>query len=322
MKNQRLERLWVGFLDSRRWREFRGSPVGQRLVAAPTFDRLDARRRRRLARAASDRHPGLFDDVDTVCLFIGHVKSGGTLLGAMIDAHPDAVIADEVDVLDHLAAGFEREELLHVLAKNSRREALKGRVTARRLGGYSLAIPGQWQGRFRTVRVIGESRGGPTTRRLGARSERIEQLRAFAAPARLRFIHVIRNPLDPIAAMVIRGGRSVEEACADYSLQARHLESVRKELPAIEYESVAYETLVAEPDSTLTSVLRYLGLDRQPGHSLACADLIDASRPGERTKVDWTPAQLAEVRRIAASHSFLEQYVDRIQVDDRPVETR
>jgi hypothetical protein len=310
-----LERAWVGILDSPQWRRLSAGPMGRRLMGGAAFRSLDRRRRRLLARVAARRQPDLASGAETVCLFIGHVKSGGSLIGAMIDAHPDALIADEVDALDHLAAGFTRQELLAVMAKGSRREAMKGRVTARRLQPYSLAIEDQWQGRHRQALVIGESRAGPTTRKLGADPDRLEELVGFAAPARLRFIHVIRNPLDPIGAMVMRGGRSVEGAIADYAAQAERVALIVSMLKRDEVMAVHYETLLDRPAETVVSVFRFLGLEAEPGLVAACVGLIDPSRKPERQLVDWTPSQLDEVRSLAGRHPFLERYAAEIDLE-------
>lgn len=313
------ERGWVSLLNSSRMRALRGSAPVQRLLGSKMADRLDLYRRRWLARRAARRDPALLDHLGTICLFVGHVKSGGSLLGAMIDAHTDAVLADEVDVLDHLDQGFSRDQLLRILVRNARREALKGRVTARRLGGYSLAIPDLWQGRHRVVRVIGESRAGPTTRRLGDDSDHLERLRRFAHPAELRFIHVVRNPLDPIGAMVRRGGRSVEEACRDYAAQVARLERIRSWLEDGEILTVHYEELVESPESTLSRVIGFLGLDTTVAYLSACSDLVDPGRPGERRYVDWSPADLERVRGMVDSCAFLGRYREGIELEARSV---
>ena len=140
MTGGRLEQGWVNLRDSPRWRRWASSTLVRQVMAGPSFRHLDMTRRRLLARLEAARSPAVFGEVEALCLFIGHVKSGGTLLGAIVDAHPDALIADEVDVLDLMSAGFGRDEVFRVLAKGSRREAMKGRVTARRLEAYSLAV--------------------------------------------------------------------------------------------------------------------------------------------------------------------------------------
>lgn len=312
---QSLERVWVGVLDSPQWRRLSASRFGRRVMGGAAFRSVNLRRRRMMARVAAWRQPELARDVETVCLFIGHVKSGGSLIGAMVDAHPDAVVADEVDALDHLSAGFSREELLAVMAKGSRREAMKGRVTARRLQPYSLAIDDQWQGRHRRPAVMGESRAGPTTRKLGADPRRLQDLVDFAAPARLRFIHVIRNPLDPIGAMVVRGGRSVEGAIADYAAQAQRAELIVADLREDDVLAVHYEDLLDRPLETVESVFRFLGLEPEPGVVSACKELVDPTRQPERRLTSWTQPQLEEVHSLTERHPFLGRYTDEIGLD-------
>lgn len=311
MRNRALERGWVGVTDSRTWRRFRSSSVAGRFMSGEAFKSMELRRRRFVARLELARSADLFSELETVCLFVGHTKSGGSLVGAMLDAHPDAVLGDEVDVLAHLDAGFSRRELFGVLVRNARREALKGRVTARRLGGYSLDLPGQWQGTHRRIVVLGESRAGPTTRRLdGANLERLRQL---AAPARLRFIHVARNPLDPIAAMVLRSGRSLDSAVADYAAQAERVDALLGVLSPSEVRTIHYEQLIRDPRRVLSVLVAYLGLTAHPGHIDACVALVDADRPPERLKVEWPLHQLEAIRRIVEAYPFLAPYATEIR---------
>ncbi len=68
------------------------------------------------------------------------------MIGALLDAHPNVILADEIDVFEYMDDGFSKEQIYHLLLKNSHREFLKGRVTARRLVPYSFSVPGQWQG--------------------------------------------------------------------------------------------------------------------------------------------------------------------------------
>jgi hypothetical protein len=52
-----------------------------------------------------------FDDVGTYCMFIGCPRSGHTLIGAILDAHPNVVIAHELDALKYIRYGFGRLQL-------------------------------------------------------------------------------------------------------------------------------------------------------------------------------------------------------------------
>ena len=75
---------------------------------------------------------GLFGEVRDYVMFLGHARSGGTLAGALLDAHPNAIIGDEVDVIQYVNAGFERDQIFHILLERSQRQAKKGHVKAGR----------------------------------------------------------------------------------------------------------------------------------------------------------------------------------------------
>ena len=226
----------------------------------------------------------------------------------MLDAHPDAAVADEIDVLRYVAAGFRRDQIFHLLLKGSRREAGKGRVTARRLGPYSVAVPGQWQGRHRTLRVIGESRAGPTTRRLGRDPELLDRLSDRIGAVRPRFVHVVRNPLDPIAAMVLRSGRSLPAAIEDHAAQCRTLVRLRDRIAGEALLTVRYEDLVSDPPATVRAACGFLGLPIDEEHIAACAGIVDPAVPRERSRVEWRGAHVEAVLRTIEETPFLDGY--------------
>lgn len=304
-----VERLWVDWLDSRHWRNLAGSNNGRRVLRSRAFRRVDMARRHVAMAVQSVRDPALFTSVRTCCLFVGTVKSGGTLIGAMLDAHPRAVVADEADPLRYLEHGFSRDQIFHLLAKTARREALKGRVTARRLEPYALAIPGQHQGVADRPIVVGDSRAGPTTRRLGDDLQLITRWQALLGDVDDRYIHVVRNPFDPIAAMVRRGQRTLTNAIDDYAAQCARVARLRAHLTDGRVCTVRYDDLVADPSAQLRSLCAFLGLDAPPGYLADCANLIDPSRTPERHAVAWTPDAIAAVESLSESVPFLQGYV-------------
>lgn len=306
--SRHLERRWVDWLDSGGWRSIARSAPGARVLRSRAFRTADTGRRYVESSLRAARQPALFATVRTCCLFIGAVKSGGSLIGSLLDAHPRAVVSDEADPLRYLTAGFRRDQVFHLLAKAAHREAMKGRVTARRLDPYSLAVPGQHQGVVDAPLVVGDSRAGPTTRRLGHRPELIEQWRTLLGEIDDRYIHVVRNPYDPIAAMVRRGRRTFDNAIADYAAQCRRATMLRERLTAQRVLTVRYEDLLATPTAQLRTVCDFLGLDAPDDYLAACAGIVDPSRTGERHTVDWDPAAIAAVELLTADFPFLMGY--------------
>ena len=302
------EATWVGLKDSARWRRIARSGLATRLRSSQVLRSAGVARRYARTRYQCRRHPARFEAVDGVCLFLGHVKSGGTLLGALLDAHPDALVSDEIDVVRYMKAGFGREQIFHLIERGSRREALKGRVTARRLDPYSLAVPGQSQGRSDQVRVLGDTRAGPTTRQLGAEPQLLDVLDSHFEPTRPRFIHVVRNPYDPISAMVKRSGRSFENAIDDHRRQCERLIQLRGRIDPRRIITVRYERMASDPAAELARVCDFLGLPADEEYLGACAGIVDGERPGEHTMVEWNEESIAEVGRTVDMVDFLEGY--------------
>jgi hypothetical protein len=66
------------------------------------------------------RDPAL-DRVGSFCLFIGHGRSGGTLAGALLNAHPNAVITNELDALSYIDQGLTQRQLFHLIYQIDKR---------------------------------------------------------------------------------------------------------------------------------------------------------------------------------------------------------
>jgi hypothetical protein len=302
--------------DSSAFRSFEASAPGKALLHGPAFTRWNRRRRHAAAARAAAAHPARFAEVRTFVLFVGHMKSGTTLTGAMLDAHPDAIVADEVDVLRHAEQGYTRQELFALLDRGARGEAEKGRVTARRLGGgYALAVPGWSQGASERPLVVGDGRAGPTTAALAADPGSLERFRSvLGAGVDLRVIHAIREPFDPIALSVLRSGRTVDDAIDRYVTRCEDVSAVRSMLRPGELLPLRYEDLVADPRARLAEVCAFLDLPVDGGYLEACAALVRPPAVPDRDRIAWTPAQVRRVRDCIAAFDFLAPYVNEQEV--------
>jgi hypothetical protein len=303
-----LERLWVNWLNSDRWRAFAKDGPGASVLRSPVYRKLSTARRYAFTAYKTYRQPALFQDVKTFCLFIGQVKSGGSLLGSLLDAHPNVVLADEIDALRYVSAGFKRDQIFHLLLRGAKREALRGRITARRLTPYSLAVPGQWQGRHQKIEVIGDSKAGPSTRQLGQEPQLLGQLQAAMASVDLRIIQVVRNPYDPISAMMVRGGRSFGNAIDHYFDYCHTLVNLRNRLPDACLTAVRYETFVQQPRQKLGDLCQFLGIEAHDAYLEACADIVKPTPDQYRQMVAWTPHWIGVVRDRINQFDFLAGY--------------
>jgi len=113
----------------------------------------------------------------------------------MLDAHRHAVISHELDAPRLILAGCDRDELYSRILARAAWFNLRGNRTA-----YRYQIPNRWQGRFETLRVIGDKGGGWAAQWLGKHPDLLQRIRDTVGVP-LRLIHVVRNPFDNVAAI-------------------------------------------------------------------------------------------------------------------------
>lgn len=257
----------------------------------------DRKRTRRLLR----EKPGLFDGVRTYCFFVGYPRSGHSLVGSLLDAHPHAVIAHEQDALKFVNEAYSREELFTLLIRNAMQIGRKGRSQT----GYSYQVPGQYQGDWKELRVIGDKRGGNSSRWLRKKPELLQKLRTTLKEG-LRVVHISRNPFDNIATMAYRHARGKPERMtegvlrqekAHYMNLAGAVERTRQELDPEEFHHVRNETLLADPDTHLSEMLSFLGLEVYPDHLEACKSILFDAPSRSRERFDWPDDLVEEVEK-------------------------
>lgn len=252
--------------------------------------------------------PDLFRDVKTFCFFVGHNKSGTSMTGALLDAHPNAVISDEEDALQYVPMGFSRDQIFHLLLWGSRREAMKGRVTARRLTPYSYQVPGQWQGRYSRMHVIGDSTSGSSTRRLAQDPDLLPRLQQLMAGVEVKLIQVIRNPYDPISVMMVRGKRSFENAIDHYFAGCEALVQLRRRLSDAQLLPVRYEDFVRSPRASLAEICHFLNIEPSADYLPACAGILRRDPDTHRDMVPWSAPWIEAVQTRMARYDFLAGY--------------
>ena len=306
--NKTLENLWVAALDSNKFRKFARAKVGGKIFASSSYQELLRSKNYLSTKIACARQPELFKDVKTFLFFIGHNKSGTSMVGSLLDAHPNAIVSDEVGAIHYFSQGFKRDQVFHLLLKGSRRELMKGRVTARRLTPYSYLVPGQWQGRYKKLEVIGDGRAGSTTSLLSTKPLLLNQLSEKVGGTRIRVIQSIRNPFDVISVMMTRGNRSFENSISHFFNSCDALIRLRSQLDSSTLFQVYHEKFVQSPADQLRSLIAFLGLDQDETYIEACQSIIDDKPVVYRHLVDWNDELIDAVQQRIKKYDFLEGY--------------
>jgi len=256
-------------------------------------------RARRFARSCR----GDFAHVERYCQFIGFPYSGHTLIGSLLNSLPDAVIAHEADALGMIAAGADRVALFEGLLRAEWRFADGGF----RWWGYDYSVPGQWQGRYRRLRVIGDKKGGRSARRLQADPSLLGRLRTTVAVP-LRLVINTRHPYDNIARIASRKRLGLDDAIGQYFVFAEGVEHALREAAGGETILFRHEDFVADPAAWMSRLAAFLAVEQPEAWAESCASRVFESPRRARDEVDWSEPRRERVREAAARYRFLQDY--------------
>ena len=243
-------------------------------------------------------------DVERWCFFVGYPRSGHTLLGSLLDAHPDIVISNELDAFRYLDHGFTRRQIYGLV------------IWHERLYGYGkqdfdYSVPGGHQGTASRLRVIGDKRGTATGFRIAGDMTLIDRIRRVTGVP-IRAIQHSRNPFDVIATSATVEARGADprlpEAIRWFAMWSRNLDTVRYGLRDDEQLETRHERLVASPAEELQRVTSFLGVDADPTYLEQCAASVWPSPRRSRNSVDWSDRQIDEVDAIIGRHPWLRGY--------------
>ena len=254
-------------------------------------ERWNRHRRLRALHAAArqDRraHPVNFADLRAYVLFIGYPRSGHSLVGSLLDAHANMVVAHEADALAWVGDGFTREEIFHLLLRNAREFTESGREWT----DYKYEVPGQHHGKFTRLHIIGDKKGQGTANQLRTRPELLDQARrVIGLPIKL--VHVLRNPYDNISTIAAREAIGLEAASDLHFTLSDTVAATRARVPAADWLDLRHEDVIAHPRESVRRLVGFLGEEAPDAYVEACASIIFPSPNQSRHKATWTPALL------------------------------
>ena len=175
----------------------------------------------------------VIDDVKAFVFFVGYPRSGNSITGSMLDAHPHIVVSHELHFFRNWKSIFAREahlnkqtQLYNEIYANSVKVAMPGRARQHKSKGYSLRVPNSWQGKFDSrIEVIGDKGAGAVSHEyLRNATEFIAHLQELKdmVSVPVKVIHVVRNPYDMITTGTLyEMGKLVSEVPADFVLKVK-----------------------------------------------------------------------------------------------------
>jgi len=253
-------------------------------------------------RIAQSYPDSLFDQVKCYAMFIGHARSGHSLVGAILDAHPNIVIANELHALPLFQRyDCDRLKVFKLILAWSQNATDQDRWAR---DFYNYRIDGLFQGRYQALEVIGDKKGGASTRYF-LNHPRFARRFIQEMGALLRIILVIRNPYDTISAQDYRAHRPVSEETIDHYFRSLDgMIALRELLDPAQFTLLYHEDLIARRREEISRLCAFLGQEVPPDFLDRCSQAIHESPHQRRYKMNWTEPLKDSVRRRIESDPF------------------
>lgn len=276
--------------------------------------------------------PEVVKKVKRFLFFVGYARSGHSIIASMLDAHPNVVIAHEYSLFYQWQMEPElhsnKSWLFNTLYENSQynmRQGLRNKNAKNK--GYSLSMPGLWQGKYdKYIDVIGDKAGGMTAqvyRR--SHSEFISlyhQLENSLGKLPISVIHVLRNPYDNIATMLLynqhqklnasiinkyENDEALTHQIISYFNQVKSVMDMieRTPLKVLELHSV---DMISDPKGTLQKACSFLQIHCTATYLHTCAKFTYTSESRSRELVHWTASNIELVAEKSQKFSSLLRY--------------
>lgn len=256
-----------------------------------------------------------FAQVRTHLQFIASPRSGHTLIGSLLDAHPEMVIAHEMDSMYYFQAGYQAPQIDYLLVESARKFTEVGRQWM----GYDYKVAGQWQGKYQQLKVIGDKSGGRSARRIYHAKDNAP-LRAMdnkLGNRELVFLYVIRNPFDSITTMMKRTNKRREQQDDQDNLRKKirhfftHSKGIEKLYALDKYRviQVHHEDFVANTAGELQRICEALNLSTDQTYLEACASLVwDRPKKSRHNSELWSPAMIELVQQEMSQYPWFDRY--------------
>ena len=297
-----------------------------------------------VASKASHLSPDIISRIKSFVFFIGYGRSGHSIIGSLMDAHPHMIVAHNTvplfsrfSKLNQVSNSAWKSTLFDMLYENSVGDAFDIRKNPEK--GYTLEVEGLWQGRFdKYVEVIGERSGGKTTKEyLKDKAIFIQNYRQLKEMLSMpmRVIFAVRNPFDTISTKLnykitsISQYRKLKHAIQSKSCDVQKLsvsdqdmmevvtwlfemvDAVKEMIELFGSENVLEVhncELVDKPRKTLSRIFQFLEVDASEQVLEVCAAKVFKSVSTSRNTVEWSAEMRMVVEQEMRNHRIFDRY--------------
>ena len=274
--------------------------------------------------------PEIIKGIRKFVLFVGRARSGSSILGTLLDAHPHVIVSNELG-LKFLEKPWSKTSLFNDLYSESVHDFHGSRRDTGK--GYSLGVKGLWQGRYDDyIEVIGDKCAGAVLGLYLADKEKFVKYyyhlqQKLLVP--ILFIVPLRNPFDIIATRAlsakIQGSyaklkrlNATKKVSLDSQTMLRNInfaldyfDSREEMIDLIGRDNVLDVhncDLVNDPRGSIARIFEFLEVEISENYLDVCSAKVFKSVSRSRDVLEWTPEQIETVEKRMKKHKVLDRY--------------
>jgi len=238
-------------------------------------------------------------------LIVGNARSGSTILGAVLDAHPEVVVGNETKESASFWRGLDGEAIRHGILANAEEQAVAGRMSS----GYKYQL-GAAPSAKTNIRVLGDKIWNPATLLLHGNHGLIPSLEERVG-APIVVISAVRDIFDTVTTMHRRSGASIADRLRWFAAHCEAVAAIGERLPPDRFMHVHHEDLVLQPEDEIRKCCRLLGIDYEEGHVAEVKKLLFKQPNRTRYQVSWSAQEISAAKSIIDRFPWLSRYLER-----------
>ena len=274
--------------------------------------------------------------IEKFVIFVGYARSGTSIIGSLLDAHPNMIIAYEYmifktwpwDRRNRDTLNGNKGYLFDELYQKSYRASCVGlRSEHKDKKGYTLFVNNSWQAQFKDLKVIGDKgKVGNLYSRDASKVQNSYQELMRTVKVPIHSLHVVRNPFDIISTSLLfslsdmpgikyepmKGSKCnnttlLDKTIDQFFLIAKGVHDMIStcNLTVLEIYS---EEFVKQPRESMKRICDFLGVECSPWYLQMCQDKVFSSASRSRDKVEWTEEQIARVQKLINTLKYMKGY--------------
>lgn len=274
-------------------------------------------------------------EIKKFVFFIGYPRSGHSIIASMIDAHPNAILAHELNLFDCEPKKLLQStaaDILNSLYQNSYKQSKIGwrsNLNYFNRKGYTLQLssPQSWQGRFTSLYIIGDKSGGHTARAYNDDPDSfvtVYKTLSSLLKVPVVAIHVVRNPYDMVATQLLyKHGQALKiakhfnitnkikrqqlhEITENYFNKANAVSNITNlNLTVLEIHNSDF---VRNPKKEMQRVCKFLGLECSKSYLEMCEANTYKKPSKTRYMVEWGLEAKQSIDRMCRTFPFFRRY--------------